>query len=50
VRFPSDPQPESEPVNGAMEEKLEKLKSLRAADLISAEDYQRKKDEILKEL
>lgn len=50
VRFPSDPQPEPAPVDGTMEEKLEKLKRLRAADLISAEDYQRKKDEILKEL
>jgi hypothetical protein len=50
VRFPSDAQPEPAPVEGTMEEKLEKLKRLREADLISAEDYQRKKDEILEEL
>lgn len=56
ARFLSDPQPEPapvhtpEPVSGSLESKLEKLKSLRDADLISAEDYQKKKDEILKEL
>lgn len=47
----SQPEPASvAPVSGTLESKLEKLKSLRESNLISAEDYQKKKDEILKEL
>jgi len=56
LKVPASPAPSAwdfsqpEPASDSMEEKLEKLKRLRDADLISAEDYQKKKDEILKSL
>jgi hypothetical protein len=56
LNVPASPSPSAwdfsqpEPASALMEEKLEKLKRLRDADLISAEDYQKKKDEILKNL
>ena len=56
LKVPASPSPSAwdfsqpEPASDSMEEKLEKLKRLRDGDLISAEDYQKKKDEILKRL
>lgn len=56
LKVPASPSPSAwdfsqpEPTPDSMEEKLAKLKRLRDGDLISAEDYQKKKDEILKRL